>query len=374
MHILALISYKVFPAEMGGQKGIADFYHYLSTYDQITILASKNNALNDIPFVSKFNYMFPHGKGLLNLLKLPFVVQLIYKKKIDLIIVEHSYWGWYGYILRLITGVPFIIHSHNIEAFRFKMQGNKFWRFYGIYEKKIHQLCNYQFFKCADDADYAFHFWHIPYSKMVIIPYGTHFATTPETDYKINARNTLIHQFKISPNTFLLLFNGTLNYTPNKEALEKILQNIVPALKQANFLFCLLICGKNLPQKFKHQIEKQYPEIQYIGFVDNFNLIMAGVDALILPGMLATGIKTKIIEALALNTVVITTKTGARGIPDDTNLTNLICVNDKDGNAFNKEIISLQPSKCCTPQSFYNTFYWGNIAKMAHEMLLKING
>ncbi len=373
MHILTLISYKVFPAQMGGQKGIADFYYYLSAYNKITILASNNNKLEDIPFESKYNCLFPQGKGIFNIFKLPFVLQLIRNKQIDIIIVEHSYWGWYGYLLRMITGKPFVIHSHNIEALRFKMQGRIYWRIYAWYEKKIHQLCNYQFFKCGDDAAHAYQYWYIPISKLTIIPYGTHLDAPPEPKYKKVARNLLLFRFNLTTDTCLLLFNGTLDYAPNREALEKIIHTIVPALKSCHFPFCLFICGKYLPEELQQQLD-EHPEIHYLGYVDKFELIIAGVDALILPGIMATGVKTKMIEALGLDTTVITTQTGARGIYHDIDLKNLICIPDDDEKAFTQKIMSLNQSNNHSPKTFYERYYWGNVVKMAHVMLLKANG
>ena len=44
--VLGIISYKVFPAQMGGQKCVAEFYAHLSKLTQVTLVASKENEVN----------------------------------------------------------------------------------------------------------------------------------------------------------------------------------------------------------------------------------------------------------------------------------------------------------------------------------------
>ena len=41
--ILALVSFKIFPAHMGGQKHVALFYEWLNRYHSVYMLASKDN-------------------------------------------------------------------------------------------------------------------------------------------------------------------------------------------------------------------------------------------------------------------------------------------------------------------------------------------
>lgn len=373
MNVLALISYKVFPAQMGGQKGIAQFYEYLSQLDNVVIVASKNNQLSDIPFPKKYNNLFPQGKGLLNILKLFFVVKLIRRENIDVIIIEHSYWGWYGYLLHLLTHKPFIIHSHNIEAERFKIQHRKYWKIYVRYEKWVHQLCNHNFFKCEEDAAYAVQNWNLNPYKITLIRYGTDVQTPPTDTEKKAARNQLLQQLNLPATTCLLLFNGTLNYAPNVEVLIEITDTIIPILRKNKFNFCIFICGKMLPDAWLQKF-MLYPEIRYLGFVENITAINAGVDALILPGSMATGIKTKLVEALAQNTTVITTHSGAKGIPQNFAQTKLILVPDNDPVAFANRVLQYNHSTDNTPNSFYNEFYWGNIAQQAHTVLENLHG
>lgn len=42
--IAAIVSYRIYPAKMGGQKGIALFYKYLSRLLPVIIFSTKNNS------------------------------------------------------------------------------------------------------------------------------------------------------------------------------------------------------------------------------------------------------------------------------------------------------------------------------------------
>jgi len=66
---------------------------------------------------------------------------------VDIILIEHSYLGWLGILLRALTGKPFVIHSHNIEAQRFKIAGKFWWKLYEQYERFVHAKANHVFIK-----------------------------------------------------------------------------------------------------------------------------------------------------------------------------------------------------------------------------------
>ena len=48
--ILALVPYPIFPAQMGGQKGIALFYKYLHRIVPLAMLSTQANQANESPY------------------------------------------------------------------------------------------------------------------------------------------------------------------------------------------------------------------------------------------------------------------------------------------------------------------------------------
>src|SRR5919205_835860 len=121
---MSVVWYKIFPAEFGGQKGIADFNKALAGHFNLVCVCSINNessesfpVFNFLP-VSKLQFINP-----VVILKL---VKFAKQQKVTHIILEHPYHAVAGWLLKKM-GVKIITHSHNIEYLRFKQMGKSFW-------------------------------------------------------------------------------------------------------------------------------------------------------------------------------------------------------------------------------------------------------
>jgi hypothetical protein len=77
------------------------------------------------------------------------------------------------------------------------------------------------------------------------------------------------------------------------------------------------------------------------------------------------GIKTKLVEALAYGTTTISSKDGAKGLIQSTAVGKLIITPDFDGITMAKKIIEevLKTANIPTPKSYYDYYYWPNIAQ-----------
>ncbi|RYZ28816.1 MAG: hypothetical protein EOO10_08255, partial [Chitinophagaceae bacterium] len=169
-NILVLVSYNVFPAKMGGQKAVVNLYKHLSEHHKIHFVVSSDNGFANDYSVERI--LFPHGRMLWNIFRLRRLKNCCRKLKIDLIIAEHSYTGWLAYLLKKITGIPFLIRSHNIEASRFRQMKRRLWRLYGAYEKLIHQKADFHFFISEEDKATAIQKFALSPAKCETIPYG----------------------------------------------------------------------------------------------------------------------------------------------------------------------------------------------------------
>lgn len=75
---------------------------------------------------SRFRYINPF---------LFFSIRKIIREKSTHLLIEHPYYGWLGILLQLFCRVKLIVHSHNIEATRFKSTGKWWWGILWNYEK-----------------------------------------------------------------------------------------------------------------------------------------------------------------------------------------------------------------------------------------------
>jgi polysaccharide biosynthesis protein PslH len=362
--VLGIISYPVFPAQMGGQKCVEGFYKQLSTQTKLVLAVSKQNRTDCIPNALTENFLFDHWKGPLNILYLGRLIRLIRKQKVDIIIIEHSYFGWLGMLLRFFTGKKLVIRSHNIEAYRFRDLQRPFWKIYYRYERFVHRKADHNFFITEEDLSYALDNWKLDPQKSSVVTYGVSLDSAI-LDLKPTLRKRLVEYFKIPHNCTLFLFNGTLNYTPNIDALHVIVYELLPRLRNHRLSFRIFICGKNLSAQWE-KVLKEQPELIVTGFVDDISIFMSGTDCSINPVTLGGGIKTKLVEALAYHQTVISTQTGARGISLQLTGAKMKIVPDYDWELFANAMSNFNPyQQGNTPAPFFERYHWPAIVEKA---------
>ncbi len=311
---------------------------------------------------SKFRYCNP-----LYFFKLK---RIIKEKKISHLIIEHPYYGWLGIALQKFTGVKLIVHSHNIEALRFRSLGKWWWRILWVYEKMVHGFADLNFFISQEDREYAIGHYKLPVEKCTVITYGTTHNEPPAPEVKSLSRAEICLKHNIQPEELLLLYYAAFNYQPNIQGLEIILKDVNPILQHSGIAYKIIICGGQLPERYNQLAEFKNKNIIYAGFVENIDTYTLGADIFLNPIAEGGGIKTKLVESLAANTHAISFQNGALGIPKEIAGKKLIIVPDLDAEAMVKAIRDNIPElKASIPSAFYAHFYWGNITQKAYHCL-----
>ncbi len=109
-----------------------------------------------------------------------------------------------------------------------------------------------------------------------------------------------------------------------------------------------------------------YPDIIYKGFVEDISLYFKGVDCFINPVTLGSGIKTKLIDALAYDQICISARSGAKGIPQELAGEKLVLVDDYDWQDFADKMFTQSDRNLQTvPAAFYQFFNWDAIVQKA---------
>jgi polysaccharide biosynthesis protein PslH len=191
----------------------------------------------------------------------------------------------------------------------------------------------------------------------------------PDAALKASAKKYLQQKHNIPEEEKILFFNGTLNYKPNKDALDIILKQVNPLLlKNTDYRYKIIICGSKLPDRFNGLNAYADQRIIYAGFVEDVDTYFLGADIFINPVTVGGGIKTKLVEALAAGVSAVSTASGAIGVPLAATKTKMAIVPDGDWKSFADAIVQCDTSTA-TPEEFYTHFYWGNIAKKAASLL-----
>jgi hypothetical protein len=358
---------------MGGQKGIAFFNRYLSREIDLTCITIKANTetnmeaypINAILSNSKLRYINPIYFFTLR--------RIIRKSNITHLIIEHPYYGWLGILLKWYCKIKLIVHSHNIESMRFKSIGKWWWGILWHYEKTTHQMADHSFFIQDNDRNYATEKFRLHPQHCTTITYGFEFSSVPAAEDKRAAREHICLTHGIPLTDTLLLFNGTLGYKPNMDAVDAILTAINPLLlANRNFKYRILICGNKLPAAYNGLIEYKEKNIIYAGFVKDINVYFKGADIFINPVTGGGGINTKLVEALGYDLSVVSTASGAIGIPPEITRSKMKTVQDMDWEEFARQVIAMNTGTTI-PDDFFKHFYWANIAARAAAVLHKLD-
>lgn len=364
MKVLVIAPYTYLPSKSGGQKYIAQWLEALSRRVTLTVASTTSNdrslatTYNLIPLLA--NSFFRYADFTLRAT----LRELIIRNRYDWIIWEHPYFGWLADLVKKDTGIKTLIHTHNIEYQRFRSLGKPWWPLLMQYEKWAFLKADKLSFITPQDLEFASSFWQIAPENCLEIPYGIMQSESPSD--RANARESIGSKYSLAANTRIILFNGPLDYAPNFEALQTILQKINPLLQKNNPTpYKLFICGKGLPKKMNELKQFAKENVIYAGFVDNIDIYIKAAHVMLNPIQKGGGVKTKVLEAIGYGTPVISTTTGAIGVDRAAAGEMLTLIPDQQWNEFAKAIIQQLSVPIeqlpVTPASFYEKYNWDAI-------------
>lgn len=123
------------------------------------------------------------------------------------------------------------------------------------------------------------------YKNILVVTNG---VDIPEKN--LITKPTILSEFRIG-------FIGSLNWYPNQEAVEILIEEIFPPLKKQFSNLQLYIIGRENPSiqaKFSN-----VPDLFFTGFIENLEDILPSIDMMIFPLKVASGIQNKLITSFA---------------------------------------------------------------------------
>lgn len=368
--VLSIVPYNIFPARVGGQKGIALFNKYFAKECELVCVTVKTNEPRYAKEYEVFNILSTSSLRYINVFYFFKIKKIIQKNQFTHLLLEHPYLGWLGILLKRSTGIKLIIHSHNIEATRWRSLGKWWWKILWWYEGTTHRYADYNFFIQDDDLKFAMDEFRLDRRKCTVITYGIEEEKAPPQEERNRCKNILQQQYQIAATATIFLFNGALDYRPNYYGVINILEKINPILLTYDFSYKILICGRGLPTEMDFLKDYEDKNVIYAGFVDDITVYFKGADIFINPVVDGGGIKTKLVEALGYNTKAVSTRNGSIGVEIEETGGQLKIVPDKKWNEFAQQMLQTakEPQKK-VPAAFYKKFYWGNIVRKAAEFI-----
>ncbi len=368
IRMVSIIPYKILPARLGGEKGIALFNEYIGTLIPITAIGTRNNGIAEAKNYEILNILSNSRLRYINIFLYFTIRSLIKQEQATHLLIEHPYYGWLAWLLKKTMAITWVVHSHNIEFERSRSIGRWWWKALKWYEQWVYKRADINFFISEDDRRYAIEKLGVSASKSFAITYGVEIPGIP-TDLN-ECKQKVLKKHAVHPGEKILLFNGALYHHTNYNALQVILDIVNPILlKQPELSYKIIVCGKGLPDFFNELKEYTGRNIIYAGFVEDISVYFKAADLFLNPIISGGGVKTKAIEAIAYNCPVVSTRIGALGLVQNICGNQLKVVDDNAWEEFAIEVLQSLKQAGTTPESFYQYYYWGNISKKVVAIL-----
>ncbi len=228
----------------------------------------------------------------------------------DIVQLETVYLAAYIPLVRSCSRALISIRSHNVEhliwARQLPMTKHPLRWAYLAYQTWL--LKRFEIRSCAS-ADFllAISSADLAYFKSV----GAAPATAVTASVGIPAEDYLPDPQAFRTPTASVCFIGALDWQPNKSGVHWFLDTIWPEVAARFPQAIFHLAGKNMPL---HLLQRQQPNVVVHGEVPDAKAFINRFPILVAPLRSGSGIKIKILEAMALGRVVITTDIGAEGI------------------------------------------------------------
>lgn len=359
--VLSIVPSPLLPPVDGGQKHT---YGMLDALGKITRLVcitdtKSETAGHSFELLPKIEHKV---RKYLSFGNYKYIVKKINEIKPVSVLLEKPFMGPIVYMASKKTRIPFFIHAHNIEYLRYRSLGKWWYPLLYLWESFTYSKAKAIFFVSEEDRRLAIEKFKLPENKCHISAYGI-----PQTHVLERPAESIRHtkaSLGINSDEKVIMFFGALKYLPNIEALEIIVNELLPRLQKIiEAPYKVLICGAGLSSEYAAQL-KEYSNkhLIYAGFVPDIDEYTGSADVVINPLLSAGGLRTRVVEALGFNKTVVSTITGAHGIDARLCGKKLKVVADNDWDRFAEKIAEALSEKESTPESFFAHYSWQAIA------------
>lgn len=235
------------------------------------------------------------------------LADLLIREAFDIIQLEGLYVGLYVPLIRSLSKAKIVYRAHNLEfeiweRAAIRSQGLKKWYLNKLairllkFEKELVQ--EYDAILPISDKDGQWFLEQVPKIKIHTVPAGIIKDFKKSTSLK-----------KAEPDLFHI---GALDWLPNQEGLLWFFNKAWPAIHQKYPNLKFYLAGRNASEEMK---ALKAPNLIFVGEVESASDFMHSHSIMIVPLFSGSGMRIKIIEAMAERKAVISTTLGLEGNP-----------------------------------------------------------
>jgi glycosyltransferase involved in cell wall biosynthesis len=231
--------------------------------------------------------------------------KLTAKQSFDLV---HCEWTPYASYMNAVDKLPMLIMAHNIEA--------------TVWRRRAQHASN-----LPERMFMASQAWKMARFEKRSFARAGHVAVVTEeeaqTARKWGARAVYLVSNGVdtgflqptgeAPEADSLLFLGSLDWQPNRDALQYLLREILPKIQGANPRAKLRVVGRQPATKLREQVEG-FTGVEWVGEVPDIRPHFARAIAVLVPLRIGGGSRIKILESMSMGKAVVATRIGAEGL------------------------------------------------------------
>jgi glycosyltransferase involved in cell wall biosynthesis len=243
------------------------------------------------------------------------LVSLLTQNNYDFILLETVYLMPYISVIKRYSSAKILLRTHNMEyeIWDRLYKGANWGVSKLLYKWLARQMFRYESFR-LHSIDYL-----IAISKRELLMFKASYPSLNGSVVPITwnvSKESYQKTLKSNTQNISLFFIGSLDWKPNQEGLLWFLHKVWP-ICQAKFPhLSFYVAGRNMPDRIK---QMTLDGVFMLGEVDDAVAFVNQHDIAIVPLLSGSGMRAKIIEAMALGKVVITTTIGLEGIEAQNN-------------------------------------------------------
>lgn len=260
-------------------------------------------------FVNLFSGHSYHAERFVNRKFRGRLTEILRGQSFDIVQLETVFMCAYIDDIRKHSDARIVLRAHNIEYLIWKRlwqsekRGLK--KFYlkhlwtTLKSFELQALSQVDGIAAITSKDAGFFRQHIHKVPIVSIPFGIDLQTE---ELPLDADSCEI------PSLFHI---GSMDWMPNQEGIRWFLDEVWPGINQEFPGLKLYLAGRNMPAWLRNGT---WPDVVVVGEVDDARIFMHSAQIMVVPLLSGSGIRIKIIEAMAASRTVISTPIGAEGI------------------------------------------------------------
>jgi glycosyltransferase involved in cell wall biosynthesis len=229
------------------------------------------------------------------------------KQKYDLLLCD----GIYALINIPVTSIPIALNCHNIEHIILKryamLERNPVKKYYATFESLLVRRAERRSCRKVSAALVCSEI-DLKSLKMFRADLPVFLApNVVDTDLLSMVKSS------VSNSDPVLLFQGGMDWYPNRDAVEYFARDILPHIRSAYPRARFVVAGRNPPAQLIGNFRYD-PLIEFTGTVQDMRPYLSAADLVIVPLRIGGGTRIKILEACAASKPVVSTTVGAEGL------------------------------------------------------------